>query len=127
MSQIKVTGIASSINGSGGTNRLPSFGRNTFIRQRTQVLDLRLSKRFNVQEKATIELLGEAFNLVNHLNETGVTTNAYSYAPGTAATPTSAATPNTLTFNSPFESETSANGNLVYSPRQVQLGVRVQF
>jgi hypothetical protein len=126
-SLLKVAGIASSINGSGGTNRLPSFGRNTFAQKRTQVLDLRLSKRFNIQEKATVELLGETFNLVNHLNETGVTTTAYSYAPGTPATPTSAATPNTLTFNSPFGTETSANGNLVYSPRQVQLGVRVQF
>lgn len=126
-SLIKVTGIAASINGSGGTNRLPSFGRNFFVQNRTQVVDLRLSKRFKIQEKVTLELLGEAFNLANHLNETGVNTTAYSYAPGTAATATSVATPNTLTYNTPFGTENSANSNLVYSPRQVQLGVRVQF
>lgn len=126
-SLVKVTGIASSINGSGGTNRLPSFSRNDFSQTRTQVLDLRLSKRFDIHEKATIELLGEAFNLANHVNETSVTTTAYSYTPGTAATSTAPATPNTLTYNTPFGTRSNANSSLVYSPRQVQLGVRVQF
>lgn len=126
-SLLKANGIASSINGSGGTNRLPSFGRNNFVQNRTQVLDLRLSKRFKIQDRATVELLGETFNLANHVNETAVTTNAYSYAPGTAATSTLAATPNTLTYNTPFGQENNANSNLVYSPRQVQLGVRVMF
>jgi outer membrane receptor protein involved in Fe transport len=126
-SLVKVTGISSSVNGSGGTNRLPTISRNNFTQNRTQVLDLRLSKRFKIQEKATIELLGETFNLANHVNETGVTSTAYSYAPGTAATSTAAATPNTLTYNTPFGTRSNANSSLVYSPRQVQLGVRVQF
>jgi outer membrane receptor protein involved in Fe transport len=119
--------IGSSFNGSGGTNRLPNFGRNSFRQTRTQVLDLRLSKRFEVADKATVELLGESFNLANHVNETGLNSTAYAYAGGTAATATAAATPNTLTLNTPFRSRTSANSSLVYSPRQVQLGVRVQF
>ncbi len=119
--------IASSFNGSGGTNRLPNFGRNSFRQTRTQVLDLRLSKRFKVGDKATVELLGESFNLANHVNETGLNSTAYAYAAGKAATSTTAATPNTLTRNTPFQTRTSANSNLVYSPRQVQLGVRVQF
>jgi outer membrane receptor protein involved in Fe transport len=123
----KVTGIASSVNGSGGTNRLPDFAHNAFQQPRTQVLDLRLSKRFKIGDKATVELLGESFNLANHVNVTGVTTTAYSYTPGTAATSTAAATPNTLTYNTPFSAPTSANSSLVYSPRQVQLGARVQF
>ncbi len=123
----KVTGIASSVNGSGGTNRLPTLSRNDFAQPRTQVLDLRLSKRFKIQDRATIELLGETFNLANHVNVTGVTTTAYSYTPGTAATSTAAATPNTLSYNTPFGIPSSANSSLVYSPRQVQLGVRVQF
>jgi hypothetical protein len=49
------------------------------------------------------------------------------YAAGKPATATSAATPNTLTYNTPFGIRNNANNNLVYSPRQIQLGVRVQF
>ncbi len=126
-SLVKVAGIANSINGSGGTNRLPAIRRNNFVQNRTQVLDLRLSKRFRIANKATIELLGESFNVANHVNETSVNTTSYAYAPGTVATATAAATPNTLTYNTPFALRNNANSSLVYSPRQLQLGVRVQF
>jgi len=119
--------IGSSYNGSGGSNRLPTLARNSFSQNRTQVLDLRLSKRFTIMEKAKVELLGEAFNLANHVNETSVNTSAYAYAAGKAATATTAATPNTLTYNTPFGIRNNANNNLVYSPRQVHLGLRVQF
>jgi Carboxypeptidase regulatory-like domain/TonB dependent receptor len=118
-----VTAIASSVNGSGGTNRVPGYDRNYLNLPRTQILDLRLSKRFKVKELGTIELLGESFNLANHVNITGVNTTAYSYGAGTG----SLASTNTLTYNTPFFSTTGSNGNFIYTPRQVQLGVRVQF
>jgi len=119
--------IGSSYNGSGGSNRLPTLARNALSQNRTQVLDMRLSKRFSIMEKAKVELLGESFNLANHVNETSVNSNAYAYAAGKAATASTPATPNTLTFNSPFGVRNNANNNFVYSPRQVQLGIRVQF
>jgi hypothetical protein len=115
--------IASSINGSGGTNRVPGYDRNYLNLPRTQILDLRLSKRFKVKEYGTIELLGESFNLANHVNVTAVNTTAYSMGVGSG----SLAGTNTLTYNTPFFTPTSANGNFIYTPRQVQLGVRVQF
>jgi hypothetical protein len=118
-----VTAIASSINGSGGTNRLPGYDRNSLNLPRTQILDLRLSKRFKVKEYGTIELLGESFNLANHVNVTGVNSTVYSYGVGTG----SQAGTNTLTYNTPFFTTTGSNGNFIYTPRQVQLGVRVQF
>jgi hypothetical protein len=81
-----------------------------------------------------IELLAESFNLLNHLNVTGVSsTNGYALGAGTAATPTKPATPNTLTYNSSFgvfnppTFSGNANSTLFYTPRQVQLGARVQF
>jgi hypothetical protein len=124
-------GAASSsggINGTGGTARAPGVDRNTFRYKRDLLLDLRLSKRFKVSDRATIELLGETFNLANHLNQTGVgSTTAYGYSAG------SATTPNTLTFNTPFggfNPQTftgNANSNFIYTPRQVQIGARVQF
>lgn len=119
--------IGASYNGSGGSNRLPTLARNAFSQNRTQVLDMRLSKRFTIAEKAKVELLGESFNLANHVNETSVNTTSYAYAAGKAATATTAATPNTLTYNTPFGIRNNANNNPLYSPRQIQLGVRVQF
>ena len=120
-------GAASSsggINGTGGAARIPSIDRNIYKYRRDILLDLRISKRFKIAEKYDVELLGETFNLANHLNMTGVgSTTAYSGAAGS----------NTLTANSTFGTFNpatftgSANSNFIYSPRQVQLGVRVQF
>jgi hypothetical protein len=41
------------------------------------VVDLRLSKRFRVADRVNLEFLGEAFNVANHQNVTGVNTTAY--------------------------------------------------
>ena len=112
------------INGTGGAARVPGMDRNIFKYKRDILLDLRLSKRFKIMEKYDVELLGETFNLANHLNMTGVgSTTAYSGVAGS----------NTLTANAPFSSFNpqtftgSANSNFIYTPRQVQLGARVQF
>jgi outer membrane receptor protein involved in Fe transport len=132
---VAVTGASSgSINGTGGPARIPSLARNTFQYRRDAVLDARISKRFAVYERYNVELFAESFNLLNHLNVTGVSsTNGYALGAGTAATATKAATPNTLTYNTSFgvfNPQTfagNANSTLFYTPRQVQLGVRVQF
>ena len=116
------------INGTGGTARVPTLDRNIFRYKRDLLLDLRLSKRFKVSDRATIELLGESFNIFNHLNQTGVgSMNAYGFSAG------SATTPNLLTANSSFGVFSpatftgNANNNFVYTPRQVQLGARILF
>ncbi len=124
-------GAASSsggINGTGGAARVPGLDRNIFKFKRDLLLDLRLSKRFKVGDRYNIELLGESFNLANHLNQTGVgSTTAYGFTAGNATTP------NQLTANTSFGSFNpqtftgSGNSNFIYSPRQVQLGVRFQF
>ena len=116
------------INGTGGAARVPGLDRNIYKFRRDLLVDLRLSKRFKVADYCDIELLGEAFNIANHLNVTGVSsTNAYGFTAG------SATTPNLLTYNSTFgvfNPQTlngSSNSNFIYTPRQVQLGARVQF
>ncbi len=83
---------------------------------------------FKVKDRYNVELLGETFNLFNHLNQTGVaSTSAYSVANGAAGVP------NTLVSNTAFAAfDTTkflgnANSNFIYTPRQVQLGARVQF
>ena len=117
------------VNGTGGTARVPGTDRNIFQFRRELILDLRVSKRFKIGDRVEAELLGESFNLANHLNQTGVgSMNAYGVSNGTATTP------NVLTNNAAnfgvFNPSTflgNANNNFIYTPRQVQLGARLQF
>ncbi len=134
------------VNGSGGAFRIDSIGRNTFRFPNTYVQDLRLSKTIKVQERYSVELLADVFNLANHTNVTGVTTTGYSVVStgtvpliGGGTQACSAAAP-CLNFNTsgptpvsgaPFAPQigvpNSANSNFIYSPRQLQLGVKVKF
>jgi hypothetical protein len=114
-----IVGAASSVNGSGGTNRIDALGRDAFRQPMTWVPDLRLSKRFAIREDYKLELAADVFNVANHLNVTGVNTTGY-FVGGTVAAPT-------LTYNTPFGTTNSANSNFVYSPRQIQLSARFQF
>jgi hypothetical protein len=101
------------------------FERNGFQQPKTTVVDLRLSKRFNVADRVKLEFLGEAFNVANHQNVTTVNTTAYTVA-STTATKT-----NTLTYTTAvptFGAATATNtSGFSYAPRQIQLGVRAQF
>src|SRR5207249_8361742 len=84
-------GVSSGVNGSGGRNSIDAIGRNTFRLPRTQVIDLRLSKKFTFGERYSAEILGQAYNLFNHVNATSVNNTGYLiFANGTANCPTTA-------------------------------------
>ncbi|MBB6142693.1 hypothetical protein HNQ77_000631 [Silvibacterium bohemicum] len=120
-----VTGVSSGYTGTGGSSRIPGLERNTFEQPRTILLDLRGSKRFTVREHYNLEFLAEAFNIANHQNVTAVNTTAYTLG----TTTTNGVTTNTLTqfLANPFGAATNSNNNNIYTPRQMQLGVRLQF
>jgi hypothetical protein len=132
-----LSGIGGGVNGSNGTFRLPNVARNGFSQPKTNVLDLRISKRFAITERARLELYGESFNILNHQNVTGV--NTLGYTLGNTSTTTGGVTTvtgNTLTFNtspanpalSQFGAVTATNSsNFQFAPRQIQLAMRVQF
>jgi hypothetical protein len=120
--------IGGGINGSNGTFRVPGIARNSFRQPMTNVLDLRISKRFAITERAKLELYGESFNLLNHQNVTGVNTLGYTLS--------GSATGNTLAFNtspanptqSLFGTTTATNSsNFSFAPRQIQIAARLQF
>ena len=76
-----------------------------------------------------MELLGESFNVANHLNQTGVgSMNAYNVSNG-SATASNLLGNNAANFGvfNPATFLGNANNNFIYTPRQVQLGARVQF
>jgi hypothetical protein len=114
-------------NGSGGATRFALVPRNFFKQPPIKYLDLRLSRRFGIGEKAKIEVLAEAFNFLNRTQVTGVSTTLYSIRSCTA----SATVPTCpfLDFSSGangFGSVTGADSTL-FRERQVQLAVRFEF
>jgi hypothetical protein len=103
------------VTGTGATAYLPFLGRNTFQYPRTIEIDLRAQKAFNFYEHYNLELFGEAFNLANHENVTGVNATGYGISG------------NTLSYQSNFGKTSSANTNYAYGPRVIQIGARVNF
>jgi len=115
---------SSGINGSGSSSYLLQIGRNTNRQPNTADFDFRLQKDVPLTERFNLELLGEFFNVLNHVNATSVSTTAYSitgtnlvYQPesGTGVNATG------------FGAVTNANSNFVYSQRQIQLGMKLDF
>ena len=124
-SQCYLAGCYEANNGSGvtatGVTYLPQIGRNAFTLPRTIVVDTRVQKEFQFADHYNLQLIGEAFNLANHQNVTGVNTSAYTFATNTAANTS------TLTYNPGFQQVQTANSNYAYSPRLIQLAVRLVF
>ncbi len=108
-----------------GITYIPQIGRNTFHQSPTLQADLRAEKDFTFVERFHLQLIGEAFNLPNHLNITGLTTQGYTSTVAQGS-PTTAPTAN-LVFQPAFQTVTSANSNYAYSPRQIQLALRLLF
>jgi Carboxypeptidase regulatory-like domain len=109
-------GTANGINGSNGANRLPISDRNSFTGPNVWNVDLRLSRRFTLKEGMTVEVLGEAFNLFNRFQVTGINATMYQIT-GTTLT-----VPAINNFGMPTEA-----GGTLYRERQIQLGARFQF
>ncbi|HKV23270.1 MAG TPA: TonB-dependent receptor [Candidatus Acidoferrum sp.] len=98
----------------GGTNRVPWLAPNSFQMPRTANVDFRLQKEFAVHENWKLTLSGDAFNLFNHNNVTGVDTQMYTIS-GTS-----------LVFNGHFGVPTSSSNTLI-AQRQIQVGLRLTF
>jgi hypothetical protein len=135
--------------GAGNNYWIPSIGRNTYQMPRTLVADLRLEKQFPIELQSktyTLQLMGEVFNVANHQNVTGVSNSAYNLSsnssvtsgctgsqlvPGQAqeecATLTYVPKAGTGINATGFRAVTNSNSNFAYSPRQVQLSLRLQF
>jgi hypothetical protein len=112
------------LNGSGGANRFAFLPRNFFKQPSIQYLDLRVSRRFAIGEKAKIEVLGEAFNFFNRTQVTSVNTTLYNFQSAAASCP--GVTAPCLTSNASFGLVTGADSTL-FRERQVQLAVRFEW
>ncbi len=80
----------------------------------------------------SLQLIGECFNVFNHENYTAVNSTAYTFGSASTGVGTKGYTgPQTYTaelqYQPTFGTYTNANSNYAYSPRQVQVALRLQF
>jgi hypothetical protein len=118
----------------GGTTYLPvpGLGRNSFTLRRDEVFDVRAQKDIALPKSYSLQLLAECFNVFNHENYTGVNSIGYIFGGPTDGVTTKGYTgPQTYTtqlqYSPSFGVPTNANSNYAYSPRQVQIAVKLQF
>ena len=125
-----------SANGAGGTSgRIDAIRRNQYTRPKTTKADVRLGKNFYFKinrfglEQTRLEFFAEIFNVANHQNITGIQNTAYNLS--SVTTTPSATNPSgfidTLTLQPNFGTYTNSNSNYTYTPRQLQLAVRLHF
>jgi hypothetical protein len=130
-------GAASNSLDDGGTTRVPFLGANSFQLPRTVNVDLRIAREFKIWESWKLTLSGDAFNLFNHLNVTGVNAQMFSIQSSGAvhgvtcsgAAPCLVFQDPAITGNpstSPFLIPT-ASSNILSAQRQIQIGIRLDF
>jgi hypothetical protein len=144
---VPIASLGSSLNGSGGEDLIPSIGRNTFRYPAAVNLDLRVTKRIRISDRSSLELMGEAFNALNHRNVTDIETVGYRVTndkthanmatltwqsgvkPGTKTVLVNGGSQTQYVFDptAAFGDVTNANSGAVNRERQLQLGIRLIF
>jgi hypothetical protein len=113
--------VATFWNGNGGVDYIPQLGHYNFRNNRDVVDDVRLEKQFRFKDRYKLQLFGQAFNVANHQNETSAYNNEYKLAATGALT-------GTATYQSNFGTvHTTNNSGFAYSPRQMEITIRLEF
>jgi hypothetical protein len=124
-----VVALGPGMNGYGGANRVYSVGRNTYRYPATWKTDLRVAKRFALDNQREIEILAQSFNLFNHQNVTELETVGYYVDSGSTAS--SLPRLNFLTGlksgQTEFGQPLSVNVTDFYRERQFDFGLRLRF
>lgn len=118
------------INGAGGPSRLNILQRNSYRFPATQTTSFRLARRVPLRDRAYLELMAETYNLTNTQNVTSVDTLGYNACstPLTQGCPSGSTSAHPyLEFNPTYGVTTNANSNAVYTPREIQLAIRLKF
>jgi hypothetical protein len=134
-------GAMSSSSGSPATGRPPYIGRNSIYMPGFNDFDMRITRDIPIHDNISMEVVGEAFNLLNHTIVTNVNASYYSVfssssstsatCPSTGSAPSGSAlqgcfTPYTGTGLSAFGA-TSGTNDLLYGARQLQVSAKLFF
>ena len=111
----------------GNNDRVGIEPRNTFAGDNFRSVDLRLGRKFALQEKRSLEFFVEAFNLANTLNVRFFNTvyGAADFCPFNAAAQGCPAAPSGLLEGSP--NPLYGTPRAVNNPRQIQLALKFNF
>jgi hypothetical protein len=126
--------LNSDLNGDGNSRneRVPGTPRNTYNLPAIYSFDPRITKNVKITERVNLKVIGEAFNVTNHFNVTGVRSTLYTVGTGngtgsiTDSCPGQAANAKCLV---PQTSGSSAFGlpSADLGPRILQLAVKLNF
>jgi hypothetical protein len=113
--------VSSYWNGNGGVDFLPQLGHYSYREHRDIVDDVRLEKEIRFMDRYNLQLFAQAFNIANHQNETQPYNLLYKL------TSTGALTGN-ATYQSTFgQVQYTNNSGFAYSPRQIEISMRLEF
>ena len=119
-------GVSGGVSYAGATNgRAGWLSRNSYNAPGYHNVDFRIGRQFPITERLKVSLIGEAFNLFNHTNISGVTNTAFTYTAagsGACAGHTNACYVPYSAFLTP-----TATSNLLWGPRQLQVSGRITF
>ena len=104
------------VNGSNGSFRFAYLPPNFFKQPPIKYVDLRLSRRFAITEKAHLEVIAEGFNIFNRTQVTSLNSTIYNVQNN-----------GTLTFEPTFGTVAATSDGFFFRERQIQLGVRFEF
>ncbi len=144
---VPIASLGGTVNGSGGEDLIPPIGRNTFRYPAAVNLDLRFTKRIRISDRSSLEVMGEAFNALNHRDVTDIQTVGYRVTndtahanmatlswqsgvkPGTKTVMTNGSTETQYIYDptAAFGEVTNANSGAVNRERQLQVGIRLVF
>ncbi len=144
---VPIPGLGATLNGSGGLNLIPGIGRNTFRYPAFADLSLRFQKQFRLSERFSFDLLGDAFNVLNHRNVTRVQAAGYRLVndkqhanmaslvwqsgvkPGASVVMVNGTSVRQYLFDptAAFGSVTNANSRSLNRERQIQAGIKFNF
>jgi hypothetical protein len=123
--------LSSSWNGAPSVFYIPLIGINTYQVPRAIVDDVRLEKGFHFGERYDLKLQANMYNAANHQNFTTseINQNAYSFGSSSGAIGTTPTNPVQLNYlPTTFQSRSGSNNSgFLYTPREFELGVRLDF
>ncbi len=113
--------------GNTSNDHLPKYGRNALLGPDYATMDVRVARTMNLGERYHLELMGEAFNVMNRDNQRlGLTDNGFYNSAGQFVKYTQQA--GAAYYPAYFQQPTSfMKPTISFAPRQLQLSMRLNF
>jgi hypothetical protein len=122
--------LNSSWNGAPSVFYIPLIGINTYQVPRAIVDDVRLQKGFHFTERFNLQLQANMYNVANHQNFTTneINQNEYQFGSSSGTIGTTASNPVQLNSLTAFQTRSGSNNSgFLYTPREFELGLRLDF